>query len=208
MSAVHQVLFVCEANICRSALMEAVFLGVMPADRWAASSAGTAVHAGGRAMCDISAEIAGCDPRSHASAQLTREDIERSHLVVTASRAERAEVATFAPGMRWKIFTLRELNFLAARVPVGEGWPTVVDSSKHVDALERYAILLHRRRGLEPSPTPRRRWLGRKGRSHYFDIDDVHGGKPSVHRSALEGIVDDVRELGACLSAAVPGRLS
>lgn len=205
MSVTHRVLFVCEANICRSTLMEAVFQASMPTDRWRADSAGTAARVGDRAMCGISAEIAGRDPRSRVSVQLTRGDIERSHLVVAASRTVRAEVAALAPGMRWKIFTLRELNFLAARIPAGEERSTVADGSRHVDDLERYAILLHRRRGLEPSPTPRWWRLGGKGRSHYFDIDDVHGRKHSVHRSALEGIVDDVQELGARLSEAVPG---
>lgn len=208
MSVTHQVLFVCEANICRSALMEAVFLASMPADRWRADSAGTDVRVGDRGMCGISAGVAGCDARSHASAQLTRDRIESSHLVVTASRAVRGEAAALAPGMRWKIFTLRELNFLAARAPVGEEQPTFAGGSRHVDDLERYAILLHRRRGLEPSPTPRWWRLGRKGRSHFFDIEDVHGRKLSVHRSGLEGVVEDVRELGAHLSEAIPARPS
>lgn len=208
MSVTHRVLFVCEANVCRSALMEAVFLASMPADRWRAHSAGTAVRGGDRAMCDISAEVAGCDPLSHSSVQLTREGIERNHLVVTASRAVRAEVAALAPGMRWKIFTLRELNFLAARAPAWEGGLAVADGSRHVDDLERYAIVLHRRRGLEQSPGPRRWRFGRKARSHSFDIDDVHGSKLSVHRSALEAVVEDVRELSMRLSEAVPGRSS
>lgn len=208
MSASHRVTFVCEANICRSALMEAVFRGSMPMDRWRADSAGTHVRAVDREICGISAAVAGCDAHAHASTQLTRERIEMSHLVVTASRAVRAEVAALAPGMRWKIFTLRELNFLAARVPPEVEQPMFAGGSRHVDDLERYAILLHRRRGLESPPAPRWWRFGGKGRPHPFDIDDVHGRKLSVHRSVLESVVEDVRELSAHLSDAIAVRPS
>lgn len=204
MSARHRVLFVCEANICRSTLMEAVFVASMPAEHWLAESAGTTTEPGEHKMCEVAADVAGLNGPTHVSVQLTQDKIERSHLVVAASRAVRAEIATLAPGMRWKIFTLRELTFLAARAPAEEERPTIAGGSRHVDDLERYAILLHRRRGLEPSPAAQRWRFGGRRRSHPFDIDDVHGSKPSIHRSALEGLVADVRELNARLSEAIP----
>lgn len=204
MSVRHRVLFVCEANICRSALMEATFAASMPAERWSADSAGTNSRSGEHEMCAVAVEVAGVDGRAHVPVQLTQDKIERSHLVVAASRSTRAKAATLAPGMRWKIFTLRELNFLAAQATAEEERPTIAGGSRHVDDLERYAIMLHRRRGLEPSPAPQWWRFGKRGRSHPFDIDDVHGSKQSIHRSALEGVVIDVRELSARLSDAIP----
>lgn len=203
MSATHQVLFACEANICRSALMEATFLAGMPIERWRAHSAGTNTRPGVYEMCGVAAEVAGVDARTHIPVQLTRKDIEGSHLIIAASRAVRADIATLAPGMRWKIFTLRELNLLAASAPTEEERPATAGGSRHVDDLERYAIMLHRRRGLEPSPVHRWGRLWGRRRPHPFDIDDVHGGRLSAHRTALEGVVADVRELTVHLSEAI-----
>lgn len=200
----HRLVFVCEANVCRSPLMELVLRADTDDREWRVASAGAHVAPRGTRMCALSAETAvaagtGGDMRTladaHRSVPLEAATVGEVDLVLTATRAERGVVAALRPEMRSRAFTLREAVQLGAEPfgsdeiaalspPRGDGHP--------VDGLARYAVALHARRGLVTPPTRRRSLLGRP-LPHPFDTPDAHHGALRAHRAMLAATVDDVR---------------
>lgn len=200
MRVVHTVLFVCEANICRSALMEAVFRDATPSKQWSVSSAGTKVPAGALKMCAISAEIAGATPDSHHPTGVDADTLRTRELVVTASRAERAAVGAIVPQLRWKIFTLREILLLGTTPPTRVERREATLAGRGAGVLSEYAEVLHRRRGLFDLP-PQRRTFFTTSRAHPLDIRDVHGERQTRHRTVLLETAADTRVLAERLLA-------
>lgn len=200
MSVPHSLLFVCEANVCRSPLMELALRDVLASDEWEISSRGTQVSPGMSTMCSIGALMCGVGVSAHTPVALTLEDIERSHLIITASRAERAAAAAMVPAVRWKVFTLREAIFLGERAPTAE--ERGIDGLEEVRGprLEKYAAVLHRRRGLLDPPVRRRRLLPRRPRINPLDVPDVHSSRPAVHRAVLREVAAQVGLFGEQLA--------
>ncbi len=200
MSEKHAVLFVCEANVCRSAMMEAVFRAAVPGAAWRVSSAGTRVVAHRLSMCEVSAAVSDVDPRRHVARQVDAAMLRDHDLVITASRAERAALGAMAPTLRWRTFTLREALILSGGLADGRG-DAGVDG--HLSILERYASALHRRRGIVDVPRTRRRFPVGREPDDPLDLPDVHGARLSRHRSVLDAGARDVRTLAGRLREAV-----
>ena len=114
---VFRVLFVCIGNVCRSPVGERLLAARLPADRFEVSSAGVGAMVG-YAMSRYAAEELrsyGGDPTGFAARQLTPDIVERSDLVLTATRELRSQVLAEAPGALRRTFTMLEFAALLER---------------------------------------------------------------------------------------------
>ena len=203
MKATYRVLFVCEANICRSPLMEAVFRAGMPDEVWQADSRGTKLRPAATTVCTVAARLAGVDAEAHSPSAVTEGDLRQSQLIIAASRAEREALAALAPAMRWKTFTLGEANILGAEPPSSKEQSQAMENSKDMNDLEGYAAMLHRRRGLVVLPEPKRRLLVGRIQTSPLDVHDAHGLRPAVHRTTLYAAGTQVQTLCEHLAIAL-----
>ena len=207
-------MFVCAMNVCRSPLMQATFVEALEAQQarggWTVSSRGTLVSRR-EAMCDVAASL--IEPESertafeasHSSAPLALTQLSVQSMVLVATRAERARVASLAPALRSRTFTLREAVYL------GESPPTTAETDAIMRArrpgeqprLAAYAELLHARRGLLQPPVSKfsAPFLNR---TDPLDIPDVHHEKPRRHVAALKFTQATVRTLHRQLSDFLP----
>ncbi|WP_166404634.1 hypothetical protein [Labedella endophytica] len=188
----------CAANVCRSPLAEYLLargLASLPEfEGHSVSSAGAGAR-DGAGLCERVDERIGADgaefAAAHRSSRLTAADVGRSALVLTASKAERAAVATIDPSARSRTFTLREAMYLAAAEPI--------DSRAGADEepLTVFAAEIHGRRGLmrstpAPAPSGLRTLLRRKPTGDPLDVPDGHHLTLRQHRSALDDVSDAV----------------
>lgn len=119
-----EVLFVCHANICRSPLAEWLARRTVAerlrgaADTFAVASAGT--HAlSGNEMHPLSAQVlleSGIDANGFRSRPITARLLASAHLVLTATRQQRADCVTVAPMALRRTFTMRQFARLAGAV--------------------------------------------------------------------------------------------
>jgi protein-tyrosine phosphatase len=178
-----RVLFVCTANICRSASAEALVRDAVAADPALAGvevrSAGTHALAGMPA-CRVAPALAG-RWEGHASQPLTPELVAWADLVLTAAREHRSAVVAIDHRARSRVFTLRQAGRIA-------DW--LVDRGAPVQ-LETVVTELDDARGLVPVPVEvevapvlgeargsgRRRWRSWIGARQHADgeaADDLH----------------------------------
>ena len=189
--------FVCTANVCRSPIMHFTFRTAIAARgagrQCVVASRGT--RAASEQLCSLSAKFIGEGSdaldftRSHTPRSITAQFAATQHILLTASRAERAHLASLAPECRGRTFTVREATAL------GELPATAVElarskllvQGKGLTPFEAYADLLHCRRGLSTVPTTTRTaWVGLLGRpSNPLDIMDGHNSSPQAHRRAV-----------------------
>ena len=109
-----RVLFVCVGNVCRSPVAERLLAARLPADRFEVSSAGTGAMVG-YGMSQYAAEELrglGGDPTGFGARQLEPEMVERSDLVLTATRKLRSRVLADAPEALRRTFTILEFAVL------------------------------------------------------------------------------------------------
>lgn len=203
------VLFLCHANVCRSRLMEHEFRAAERAtgsERWSAVSAGVAAVAG-RPVCDEVRAIispAGDDDAPLAvdrgAVLLDRDLLQSASLVITATRAERADVALLIPAMRSRTFTLREAVVLAQLEPVSAPPGRGRDGD---DLLTAFAESLDQRRGSVRSEDRRSRlrWFHRRDHSDDLDIPDAHHRRPRDHRRVLQTVQTETTALHEHLRA-------
>lgn len=194
----HQVVFVCAANVCRSPLMAFLFSSSFGPDSpdWSISSAG--VHADRtRSMCRrvvalLRAEGVPVDALGgHNSNPVEIQRLLDADLVVVASRTERAAVAKAVPEARRKTFTLLEAIALGdLEITPGE-LEASRESDTAIDPVAAYVRILNGRRGLAVErPTPRR-----FSRRHPWDISDGHNQSSRAHDSTIRVTADATRLL-------------
>ncbi|TQL82411.1 protein-tyrosine-phosphatase [Microbacterium saperdae] len=205
MHVTHRLIFVCEANVCRSPLMEGALRASSHADGWEISSAGTRVGTGALEMCTVSASLvaaaggteAAALTKTHRPAGIDAEDLRAADLILTASRAERSAVAALVPEVRSRTFTLREAAYLG-KEPVQphefERMAEFASSAVEARGLQLYAEVLHARRGFIALPLARRSLWGKRRRNPY-DIPDAHHGSARAHHAMLASTVADVEQL-------------
>ena len=113
-AAPFRVLFVCVGNVCRSPVGERLLSSRLPADRFEVSSAGVGAMVGYAMSKYAAAELRsyGGDPTGFAARQLTPELLDRSDLVLTATRELRSQVLAEAPGALRRTFTILEFAAL------------------------------------------------------------------------------------------------
>ncbi|THE08624.1 hypothetical protein E1I21_01975 [Microbacterium oleivorans] len=203
------VLFLCHANVCRSRLMEHEFRAAEKAEgdeRWPAASAGVAA-AVGHSPCEEVVALAAESPLGARSRRADRGAVQLDHgllqeagLVITATRAERAEVALLLPAMRSRTYTLREAVALAQIEPLTA---TTRTGASPGDVLTAFAESLDRHRGSvrAENKTSRSHWLHRRGRADDVDIADAHHRRARDHQRALRTVQVETIALHAQLSA-------
>lgn len=212
-----RLIFVCEANVCRSPLMEIVMRAQPGMSDWRISSAGTRVGPGGLEICQVSASIADAESgntakqkRAHRSEALDADTLRSADLILTASRAERSAVAALVPEVRSRMFTLREAVHLGAE-PVPERELELLaqfrSDAEDLRGVRRYAQALHARRGFVTLPAVRRTLFGARRRNPY-DIADAHHGSDREHEAMLRATVQDVKHFHGQLDRFLDGALS
>lgn len=105
-----RILVVCTANVCRSPVIEAM-LGQRLGPGFTVTSAGVRAPAGRPIDPDSAEQLRrrGFEVPQHAARQLTRELVAESDLVLTATRAHRADVLDLEPRALRRTFTALEL---------------------------------------------------------------------------------------------------
>lgn len=127
--AVAHVLFVCNANVCRSPLAHALFASAVwgvPGERWEVASAGVRATAGLPMVEQCLPALRGTafPARAFRSAVLSRDLVTRADVVVTMTRAELREVLRLVPTALRRTATLTELTRSAHRfTPPRPGTP-------------------------------------------------------------------------------------
>ncbi|WP_457112100.1 arsenate reductase/protein-tyrosine-phosphatase family protein [Marmoricola sp. URHA0025 HA25] len=113
-AAPFRVLFVCIGNVCRSPVGERLLAARLPAERFEVSSAGVGAMVGYAMSKYAAAELRafGGDATGFAARQLTTEMVERSDLVLTATRELRSQVLAEVPGALRRTFTVLEFAAL------------------------------------------------------------------------------------------------
>lgn len=110
-------LFVCRANLCRSAIAERL------AGRFGFDAASAGTHAvPGRGMPEHARAVLrelGADPDGFVSRRLDPAALGAADLVLTATRAERAHCVTLVPAAVGHTFTLRQFGRYLEALPPG-----------------------------------------------------------------------------------------
>ncbi|WP_211088114.1 low molecular weight phosphatase family protein [Microbacterium terrae] len=110
MPGVAQVLFVCQANRCRSPFAAAIARRL--ADRsWEVYSGG--LMTGGASMPRAGIEtgaMLGIDFTSHRSRELDRTDLDGFDVILTLAKAQARELVADNPHLRGRIFTVKQFD--------------------------------------------------------------------------------------------------
>ncbi len=177
------ILFVCEGNICRSALAEAVMReSITPQLGITTGSAGTRALEGEPAD-DLTAQVAaahGISLAGHKARQLTPELLAGADMVITATRQIRsAAVQTYPPSVKYS-FTLRQV----ARI-LGSS-----ESAYDGGGLTGSALVANLARSVNQEKS---RLVAPQGNDD--DITDPRGRSARIHEQVAEQVVEAVEEL-------------
>ena len=143
------VLFVCQANVSRSAYMDLMLRHLAARaglDSLEISSAGLQAPPGRTVHPEVRRQLAraGVDVDEFSVSQLTVDDLTSADLVLTATRRHRDEAGRIAPAHRRKMFTLLQFRRLLAATDA----PTPTDGG----AVSGLVKLASGQRGLVSSP--------------------------------------------------------
>ena len=142
-----RVLVLCHANVCRSPLAAFVLAQRLEPRGWIVESRGTHARDGVR-MCRVGSRVVaaagGADYlENFSSRRVTPSDL-RASIILTASAAEKSELAILDPSTRRKTFTLREAALLAdldatpaEGLALAERWDALRRSGAIADASSR-----------------------------------------------------------------------
>ena len=195
-------------NVCRSPLMQWAFIDNLLRSGLAdfnGSSRGVQAARGNTICREGTILMQDCEAglgfaHRHASARLTRSDLDESHLVIVATLAHRALLARYAPALRSRTFTLREANLLAAEAATTVELAELAREEERLGArlaLLGFPSMLHRRRGTVRIPPP----SGWRRRLDPLDIPDAHLKRISAHRATLLSVDSETRTLASCFTA-------
>jgi protein-tyrosine phosphatase len=158
----YRILMVCTGNICRSPLMERLFVarlsGALPpaeAARFSVSSAGTWAVSG-EPMSAAAAETLvalGGDPCGFVAHDLDPATLAATDLILAAAREHRALVVSAEPRVADRTVTVRELARLLRPVPAGE-IDRLALRGDPVDRMRALAAAAFANRGLVPLDDP------------------------------------------------------
>jgi protein-tyrosine phosphatase len=109
-----RVLFVCIGNVCRSPLGERLLAARLPEERFTVSSAGVGALVGSAMDPQAASQLEayGGSADGFVARGLTRDLVQGSDLVLTATKAIRSRVLEDAPGALRRTFTVLELAAL------------------------------------------------------------------------------------------------
>jgi protein-tyrosine phosphatase len=149
-SAPARLLVICTGNVCRSPAAVAMLRQAFPAA--VVTSAGTRAAVGAPADERIAriAEAHGLLLWGHRAAQLTRDLVAESDLVLTAAREHRSAAVALVPGALRRSFTLRELARLVPLVPDADRPPVDPQAVRDGTRLVQLAAAAVRRRHANP----------------------------------------------------------
>lgn len=122
-----RILVVCTANVCRSPMVAAMLASRLDPDRFEVHSAGVRAPAGRPMDADSAAQLRrlGVPVPTTTSRQLDAALVAQADLVLTATRAHRADVLDLHPRALRRTFTVREFAALC-RVVDGDDLPALV----------------------------------------------------------------------------------
>lgn len=123
MTSPGSVLVVCTGNICRSPYIERLLRVGLVGTGIEVSSAGTDALVGSAMDPEAAARLvaAGGDPTGFSARQLTPEIVASADLVLTATRAHRADVVRLQPRALRCTFALADFHDLVRDLPPGSG---------------------------------------------------------------------------------------
>jgi len=180
------VLFVCRANVCRSAVAEFVARTRLSLIGLEVASAGTDASEG-QEICVRAGEFLAKEPggsdyaRDHRAVRLSAPLVRRSALIVTASPRERSRTALLDPESRSRTFTLVELVRLLSIAPRQAGpvdLPTLIDD---LHAIRWRAANAH----WSPKGRVDSRWFARRRAVQGLTVRDAHSSRTPIHRPVL-----------------------
>jgi protein-tyrosine phosphatase len=166
-------LVVCTGNVCRSPFIERMLALALPPG-FAVSSAGTAALIGEPIDPQAADQLRlhGAKPDGFVARQLTAEMVAEADLVLTATRAHRAEVVSLWPRAMSYAFTLGDLGDLT------QGLPAAARTDVDVQLAREAARTLAGRRGLVPPRRPKE-----------VDVIDPYGREDRVFAAMADQIV-------------------
>ncbi|HET6624921.1 MAG TPA: hypothetical protein VFG63_00895 [Nocardioidaceae bacterium] len=115
-----KLLFVCTANICRSAFAEQLARRLAQDDPSVqVMSAGTHGWVDEPVNAPLAAELVsrGIDPDGFASRRLTMQMVDEADLVLTAARSHRQFILDDRPGAVWRVYTISQFARTIADLP-------------------------------------------------------------------------------------------
>lgn len=200
------ILVVCTANVCRSPLAQFVLqdaLHTVPGFGAVRVASGGVKAATGAGVCELVrasqtgrswAEFLG----AHRAAPVTKEQLGRARLILTASREMRGALAVLEPSARTRTFTLREAELLGAGFGGGGSYGATRAGASAVSAFAHYA---NARRGSVSPPNPRRSflpWMRRE--TDPLTIEDGHNGSAREHRATIEEVQSTALAIAALIT--------
>ncbi|WP_245716214.1 low molecular weight phosphatase family protein [Micromonospora humi] len=180
-----EVLFVCQANMCRSPMAEFIARRLLADLPVTATSAGTEA-VDGAAMHPYAVEVvtaAGADVTAFRTRRLRAEHLTAADLVLTATRQQRSACTALAPAALGRTFTLHQFaRFAAAAAPAGATGDTPVRAA--------VAAAVRARGRLQPAAPGA------------DDLWDPIGGSPADFRRCAEEIERSIRPVCALIATA------
>lgn len=191
-TALSAILFVCEGNVCRSALAERILrkcLNDVWGDALAISSAGTDARVG-EPMDEQTAAVAdalGVDSTNHFARMLTAEQLRDATLVLTGTREQRSAVVRVWPASVKYTLTIRQFGRIL-QDSVDDPEFRYIEQRPFPERIPTLLSFVVKRRGQRPRPDPL-----------VDDVVDPSGQPRNVHELAARQMVPALNHLAVSL---------